>query len=110
MRKYVLALDLKNDPVLIKEYLEYHENVWPEVTQSTKDAGIEKLDIYLLGTRMIMTIEVSDSFSFEDKLEQDKLNPKLAEWEELMWKFQQSHPNAKPGEKWVLMEKIYEMQ
>ena len=109
MRKYVLALDLKNDQDLIKEYLDYHENVWPEVTQSTKDAGIEKLDIYLLGTRMIMTIEVSDSFSFEDKLEQDKLNPKLAKWEELMWKFQQAHPNAKPGEKWVLMEKIYEM-
>ena len=62
MRKYVLALDLKNDPDLIKEYLDYHENVWPEVTKSTKEAGIEKLDIYLLGTRMIMTIEVSDSY------------------------------------------------
>lgn len=110
MRKYVLALDLKNDPALIKEYLSYHENVWPEVTQSTKDAGIEKLDIYLLGTRMVMTIEVSDSFSFENKLERDKLIPKLAEWEELMWKYQQPHPNAKPGEKWVLMDKIYEMQ
>ena len=58
---------------------------------------------------MVMTIEVSDSFSFEHKLKQDGANPKLAEWEELMWKFQQPHPNAKPGEKWVLMEKIYEM-
>jgi len=25
----------------------------------------------------------------------------------LMWKYQQALPSAKPGEKWVLMEKIF---
>jgi len=27
----------------------------------------------------------------------------------LMWKYQQALPQAKPGEKWVCMEKIFEV-
>jgi L-rhamnose mutarotase len=33
----------------------------------------------------------------------------VQEWEELMWKYQQAIPGAKPGEKWVLMNKIFEL-
>ena len=44
-KRYCLALDLKNDPDLIKTYKEYHENVWPEIIASIKEAGVEKLDI-----------------------------------------------------------------
>jgi L-rhamnose mutarotase len=39
----------------------------------------------------------------------DGANPKVQEWEELMWKYQQDIPHAKPGEKWVLMNKIFEL-
>jgi L-rhamnose mutarotase len=28
----------------------------------------------------------------------------------LMWKFQQPLPEARPGEKWILMEKIFKLQ
>ena len=31
------------------------------------------------------------------------------EWEELMWTFQQALPNSKDGSKWVLMDKIYDL-
>jgi L-rhamnose mutarotase len=53
-RRFCFALDLKDDPALIAEYRKYHEKIWPEITQSLKDAGIEDLEIYLLGTRMFM--------------------------------------------------------
>jgi len=33
----------------------------------------------------------------------------VQEWEKLMWKYQQALPKAKPGEKWVLMNKIFEL-
>ena len=46
-RRFCLALDLKDDPSLIAEYRKYHEKIWPEITQSLKDAGIEDLEIYL---------------------------------------------------------------
>ena len=108
-RRYCLTLDLKDDPALIAEYKRQHESVWPEVTKSIRAAGIEELSIYLLGTRMFMIMDVSQDFSFEAKSEADTANPKVREWEDFMWKFQQALPQAKPGEKWLLMEKIYDL-
>src|SRR6185503_2860300 len=109
MKKYCLALDLKDDPKLIAEYEAYHKKVWPEIIDSIKNSGIEILDIYRTGNRMFMIIEANDEFSFEKKAKMDAANVKVQEWEELMWKFQQALPWAKPGEKWVLMEKIFEL-
>ena len=109
-RRYCLALDLKDDPKLIAEYKEYHEKIWPEITRSIKDSGIEELEIYLLGTRMFMIMEVNERFSFEAKARADQSNPKVREWEELMWEFQQPLPLARPGEKWLLMERIFKLE
>lgn len=109
-KRYCLTLDLKNDPKLIADYKRHHEKIWPAITRSIKDAGIVDLEIYLLDTRMFMIMDVNDTFSFEAKGIADGENPKVREWEELMWKFQRSLPNAKPGEKWMLMEKIFELE
>jgi L-rhamnose mutarotase len=105
-----MTLDLKNDPQLIAEYKRYHERIWGEITRSIKDSGIEDMQIYLLGTRMFMIMDVGESFSFEAKGEADRLNPKVQEWEKLMWKFQQALPEARPGEKWLPMEKIFQLE
>lgn len=107
--RYCLALDLVNDAALIAEYEKYHEQVWPEIIDSIKSSGIEVLDIYRTGNRMFMIIEAGPEFSFEKKGKADAANPKVQEWEALMWKFQQALPWAKPGEKWILMEKIFEL-
>ncbi len=109
-RRYCLTLDLKDDPQLIAEYKHYHEKIWPEITLSIKDAGIEDMEIYLLGTRMFMMMEVNAQFSFEAKAQADRKNPRVREWEELMSKFQELLPEAKPGEKWLLMEKIFKLE
>ena len=109
-RRYCLTLDLKDDPNLIAEYKRYHEKIWPEITQSIRDAGIRDLEIYLRGARMFMVLEVDESFSFEAKGEADRKNPKVQEWENLMWKFQKPLPEAQPGEKWLLMERIFSLE
>ena len=109
-KRYCLTLDLKDDPQLIAEYKRYHQKIWPEIARSIKDAGIEDMEIYLLGTRMFMVMEVNDKFSAEAKARADRENPKVQEWEELMWNFQKPLPNTKPGAKWLLMEKIFELE
>jgi len=110
MNRYCLTLDLKDDPLLIAEYRKHHEKIWPEITQSIHNAGIQDLEIYLLGTRMFMIMEVSENFSLAAKAEADRNDPRVQEWEQLMWKFQQPLPQAKPGEKWLLMERIFSLK
>ena len=109
MKRYCLALDLVNDPALIAEYEAYHTAIWPEIQASIKQAGIDAMEIYRTGNRLFMIMEVNGSFSFEAKGKADASNPKVQEWETLMWKYQQALPNAKPGEKWLLMDKIFEL-
>lgn len=112
MKRYCLALDLVDDPALIAEYENWHkkENAWPEIKKSITDSGITNMEIYRTGNRLFMIMETDDSFSFERKGAMDEANPKVQEWEQLMWKFQQPMPWAKNGEKWVLMNKIFELQ
>ena len=78
MRRYCLTLDLKSDAQSIAEYKRHHERIWPEVTRSIKEQGIENLEIYLLGTRMFMIMEVNEHFSFEAKTKAEQENPKCA--------------------------------
>ncbi len=109
-RRFCFTLDLKNDPELIAEYRKYHEKIWPEITESIKNSGIVDMEIYLLGTRMFMIMEVNESFTFEKKARADQRDPKVQEWEKLMWKFQQALPQAKRGEKWLRMERIFKLE
>src|SRR6185312_15159088 len=82
------ALDLKDDPALIAEYQCWHrpENIWPDIVESIRAAGIRDLEIFRAG------------------------NPRVPAWEALMWKFQQPLPFAKPGEKWVPMTRMFSLK
>lgn len=107
MQRFCLALDLKPDPVLIAEYEAQHRAVWPEVLESLRKAGIESLEIYRIENRLFMVLEADDDFSFDKKAALEATNPKVQEWETLMWNYQQTLPTARPGDKWVLMKRIF---
>lgn len=109
MNRFCLTLDLIDDPELIKEYERLHEKIWPEIYASIKNAGITAMEIYRFANRLVMIMDVDDTFSFERKSEMDAGNEKVQEWETLMWKYQQALPGAKPGEKWMLMNNIFQL-
>ncbi|HOY07958.1 MAG TPA: L-rhamnose mutarotase [Saprospiraceae bacterium] len=105
--RYCLALDLQPDPALIAEYEAMHRAVWPEILDSIRDSDILHLEIYRIENRLFMILEAGDDFSFEKKAAADAANPKVQEWENLMWRYQKALPTARPGEKWMLMERIF---
>ena len=107
MIRHCLALDLKDDPALIAEYEEHHKKVWPEILESIRRSGSLSMEIWRTGNRLFMVMETTDDFSFERKSEADAADPKVQEWEALMWTYQQALPGAKPGEKWRRMESIF---
>ncbi len=108
MKRYCLALDLKDDEALIKAYEQHHAHVPDAILESIKDAGIIAMKIYRTGNRMFMIMEVNDDFNFDKKSERDAANEAVQQWEQLMWNYQQALPWAKEGEKWVLMSPVFE--
>lgn len=111
MTRHCFALDLVDEPTLIAEYEYWHksENGWPEIKNSIINAGITQMEIYRIGNRLFMIMETDDSYDAERKKSTDKLDPKVQEWEALMWKFQQPLPWAKEGEKWIQMNNIFKL-
>lgn len=83
--------------------------MWPEIIKSIKDADIHVMDIYRVSNRLFMIMEAGDDFSFEKKAAMDASNDIVVQWEKLLWDYQQALPNANPGEKWVLMNKIFSL-
>jgi L-rhamnose mutarotase len=109
LKRYCLALDLQDDPGLIEEYKRHHRDVWPEVKASIVSAGIRDMEIYLIGNRLFMIMEVDDSFSFARKAASDAADEVVQQWEQLMWKYQVALPQARLGEKWTLMERVFSL-
>ena len=92
MKRYCLTLDLKDDPILIEQYKEYHapENRRPGIMRHIRSAGVESMEIYLFGTRMCMVMEANDDFTFERMNALNQQSAENQEWENLMWGFQQA--------------------
>lgn len=109
MQRYCLTVDLKDDPALIEEYKKIHKNIWPDIKERILKDGIEAMNIYISGNRLFMIMEVKEGFSFEKKAQSDAADSRVQEWEHFMWQFQQALPWAKPGEKWIQMEKIFDL-
>lgn len=111
IKKYCLTLDLKNDPLLIEEYKHWHkpENIWKEIVEGIKQIGIIDMEIFLHDTRMFMIMETPENFDWEDQMKKLSELPRQQEWEDFMSKFQQALPDTPEGEKWQMMNKIFDL-
>jgi len=102
------ALDLKDDPALIAEYERWHRDVWPEVLDHLRAQGITRCTIHRAGNRLFMILDSNTGAATDGG--GSALPPRVRDWEELMSTFQQSLPFARPGEKWVRMERIFDWE
>ena len=110
MKSYGLTLCLKDDPHIIEEYKRYHQAVWPEVVARMREVGIQRMQIFLLGTRMFMYVEAEDSFDPDRDFQRINEDPKSDEWNKLMASFQERAPEASPDAWWAPMEKVFDTE
>jgi L-rhamnose mutarotase len=107
MKKIAYTIDLQNDPKLIEEYCEHHQNVWPEVKAGLKQVGLLEMNIFRHGLRLFMLMEVEDDFDIDTGLPAYlATHPRCQMWEDMMDKYQAPLPSAKDGEKWCEMKNI----
>lgn len=109
--RYVMTLDLKDDPQGIAAYRRHHREIWPEVRDSLLRVGVLRMDIYALERRLVMVMDAREGFDLKHGFAAHTAShPRCAEWEELMKTFQQAPPGAKPGELWTTMENVFHLE
>src|SRR5690349_5746661 len=106
----VLAVDLNGPASGIETYKAYHRQVWPEVLTSLRQAGIQRMDIYLLDRRLVMILETDDPDFRRCFAAHVASSPRVAEWETLMRSLQTPPPGAAPGEWWTRMEPVFSLE
>lgn len=102
MKSFAQVLDLKNDSEIIEKYEKYHRNAWPEVIESLKETGIERMEIFRVGNHLFMYYSAPDDFDpARDFQSYTERAPKAKEWNDLMSTFQQKVPEAGPDDWWT---------
>jgi L-rhamnose mutarotase len=110
MTRHVLAVDLKDDSAVIEAYKDHHRHVWPEVRRSLRRAGLADLEIYLLGRRLVMVLEVPDGVDVRRAFAAHAVSdPRVVEWEALMKSMQQPPPGSAAGEWWAVMQPVFHL-
>jgi L-rhamnose mutarotase len=105
-----LTVDLRDDPAAIDAYKAHHRNVWPEVADSLRRAGIRAMEIHLLARRLVMIVDTDGKDVRRCFAEHAASGPRVAEWEALMKTLQQPPPDAPPGEWWTVMEPVFRLE
>ncbi len=110
-KRYCQTLDLRNDPELIEAYKRLHSeaHIWQEIMDGIRDVGILEMEIYLLGTRLLMIVETPEDFDWDEIMARLGTLPRQSEWEALTAKDQLADANAGSAEKWQLMERIFHL-
>lgn len=110
MKTYAYTIELKKDPGLIAQYIDYHRKVWPEVLKSLKKSGIKSDRIFLLGTRLFMVMEAEEDLHLQEDIQDHAAGVKEKEWEELMREFQVPVEEAAEGQWWTQMELVFDLE
>lgn len=110
-KRYCKTLLLEDDPRLIAEYKQAHAAgaAWPEITQGMIDVGILDMEIYIVGTRLIMIMDTVPDFDHDRAMAELATKPRQSEWEEAMARFQRTSSDASADEKWKPLERIYKL-
>jgi L-rhamnose mutarotase len=106
----VFTVNLRDEPGIVEAYTQYHRDVWPEVQASLRRVGVLQMDIYLLGSRLVMIVDMREGLDYRTAFRTHAASsPRVAEWERLMKSLQQPVAEAANGEWWAAMEPVFHL-
>jgi L-rhamnose mutarotase len=109
--RHVLLIDLADDAEAIAQYEAWHAAgaVPPAIVASIRGAGIETMEIYRTGNRLVMIMETAAGFDPDRKAAADAADPAVQGWEAMMDTVQCPLPWALNGSKWTPAEPIFSL-
>ena len=110
--RYCQFLKLKLDGGKVEQYRYWHksQNIWPEIPEGIRKAGILDMEIYLIGNIEVMIVETPLDFDWDEAFGRLAAYDRQAEWEEFMTQFQDVENGGTSNEKWQLMERIFSLE
>lgn len=111
VKRYVQTLDLSDDPDMIREYRKWHSEDfhWREIREGIRAVGILEMEIYILGTRLVMIVDAPEDFDWTAAMNRLATLPRQAEWEAFVAKLQGCRADARSDEKWQMMERMFRL-
>lgn len=109
VKRYVQTLKLKDNPQLIATYRRRHskDEVWREVLDGIRQVGILDMQLFILGTRLVMIVDAPADFDWDTAMARLATLPRQQEWEDYMAAFQQCAEGTTSNEKWQQMERFF---
>ena len=111
LKRYVQFLEISEDPEMVAQYRKWHseEYSWKEVRDGIRAVGILEMEIYILGSKLVMIVDAPADFMWDGAMARLATLPKQAEWEAFVSKFQGCAADARSDEKWQPMERIFHL-
>lgn len=68
VRRYVQTMSLRDNPELIALYRKAHSQpeFWPEIGEGIRAVGILEMELYILGTRLVMIVDMPDELDWDE--------------------------------------------
>jgi L-rhamnose mutarotase len=109
--EYVFGVRLVEDSAMQQKYLDYHQQIWPEVEEGFRKAGYEQVRLFCYGHYITMVVKVPKGSDLNrmGQISNDS-HPRVAEWNKLMDGFQRGLPGTADGQTWVMFDKLYEFK
>ncbi len=108
-KRYVQFLKICDNPELVAQYRKWHsqEYNWEEVREGIRQVGILEMEIYILGSFLVMIVDTPADFQWKEAMDRLATLPRQAEWEAFVSRFQGCDADARSDEKWQPMERIF---
>lgn len=110
MKRYCQTLTLCDDPELVRQYIEVHAHVWPEIIEGQHEVGILQMQIFAKDRTLFMIVDTVDDFDWERDMARLATLPRQAEWEAYVSQFQGCDASATSAEKWQLLTQIFDSE
>ena len=108
-KRYCQTMELRDDAELIRRYCEAHDepHFRPEVLAGMREVGIMEMEVYIVGTRLVMIVDAPEDFNWDEAMARLATLPGQEDWEAYVAQFQQCDANATSDQKWQMMKRIF---
>ncbi|MDR2626641.1 MAG: L-rhamnose mutarotase [Dysgonamonadaceae bacterium] len=108
-KRYCQYLKLNKETLDEYKYWHNSRNIWKEIPEGIRKAGILDMEIYVIDDLAFMIVETPLNFDWDEAFGRLATFERQAEWEDFVSKFQNAGEGKRSEEKWQLMERIFSL-